>query len=78
MLIGMLGSFHGSGDAAMAAVGKTATGTPSLGLWICLGLIALLEANAIFGKTGPMTTVVGVVHCSIALAVGMVALLQFV
>ncbi|MAK45118.1 MULTISPECIES: urate hydroxylase PuuD [Spongiibacter] len=78
MLIGMLGSFHGSGNAALAQVGKTASGDLSLGLWICLGLIALLELNALFGKTGPMTTVKGVVHCSIALALAMVALLQYV
>jgi len=78
MLIGMLGSFHGTGNAALAAVGKTAEGGISLGLWICLGIIALLQLNAMFGKPGPMTTVVGVVHLSLALALGMIGLLQFV
>lgn len=80
MLIGMIGSYHGSGNAAAAELGGAAAGgfSFSLGLWICLGIIALLELNAIFGKTGPMTTVVGVVHSSIALAAVMLGLLQFV
>ena len=77
MLIGMMGSFHGAGAAGATAISKAGTSI-SLGLWICIGLIAALQLNAIFGKTGPMTTVKGVIHCSIALAVVMVALLQFV
>lgn len=77
MLIGMLGSFHGTGAAGAAALSKAGPSI-SLGLWICIGLIALLQINAMFGKTGPMTTVKGVVHCSIALTVVMVALLQLV
>jgi hypothetical protein len=36
-----------------------------------------LEANALFGKQGPMTSVVGVIHCSIALALVLGATLQF-
>ncbi|AKH68955.1 Protein of unknown function (DUF989) [Spongiibacter sp. IMCC21906] len=79
MLIGMMGSFHGSGNAASAVIGGGAEGLNiSNGLWACIAIIILLELNALFGKTGPMTTVVGVVHCSIALAAGMLALLQFV
>lgn len=77
MLIGMMGSFHGAGAAGTAVIGGAAM-APSLGLWICIGLIAALQLNAIFGKTGPMTTVKGVIHCSIALAAVMLALLQFV
>ncbi|MGJ8687430.1 MAG: urate hydroxylase PuuD [Spongiibacteraceae bacterium] len=77
MLIGMMGSFHGAGAAGAAVVGGAAM-APSLGLWICIGLIAALQLNGIFGKTGPMTTVKGVIHCSIALAAVMLALLQFV
>ncbi|MFT5033579.1 MAG: putative membrane protein [Bermanella sp.] len=72
MLIGMIGSFHGTGAASY--------GVDSLpmGFWIVMALILALQANAIFGKTGPMTTVKGVIHCSIALTVVFVALLQFV
>ncbi len=72
MLMGMMGSFHGAGAASYG------TSSLPLGLWIALALIAALELNAIFGKTGPMTSVKGVIHCSIGLTVVIVALLQFV
>ncbi|MBB3047737.1 putative membrane protein [Litorivivens lipolytica] len=72
MLIGMMGSFHGTGAASYGM------NSLPLGLWIALALIAALELNAIFGKTGPMTTVKGVIHCSIGLSVVILALLQFV
>ncbi|MBN51220.1 MAG: antitermination protein NusG [Spongiibacteraceae bacterium] len=72
MLIGMMGSFHGTGAASHGM------NSLPMGLWIVLALILALQANAIFGKTGPMTTVKGVIHCSIALTVVFVGLLQFV
>ncbi len=72
MLMGMMGSFHGTGAASYG------TSSLPLGLWIALALIAALQLNAIFGKTGPMTTVKGVIHCSIGLTVVILALLQFV
>lgn len=72
MLLGMMGSFHGTGAASYGA------SSLPLGLWIALALIAALQLNAIFGKTGPMTTVKGVIHCSIGLTVVILALLQFV
>ena len=72
MLIGMMGSFHGTGAASYG------TSSLPLGLWVALALIAALQLNAIFGKTGPMTTVKGVIHCSIGLTVVILALLQFV
>ncbi|MBD2858700.1 urate hydroxylase PuuD [Spongiibacter sp. KMU-158] len=78
MLVGMLGSFHGSNEAFMPALSGGAEPNFSLGLLISLGIIALLELNAIFGKTGPMTTVKGVIHMSIALAAVLVGLIQFV
>ncbi len=43
----------------------TSTGTTSLVL-IC-GLIAALELNGIFGKTGPFTTVKGVIGSGLVL-----------
>ncbi len=72
MLLGMMGSFHGTGAASYGV------DSLPLGFWIVMALILALQANAIFGKTGPMTTVKGVIHCSIALTVVFVALLQFV
>jgi uncharacterized membrane protein len=56
MLFGMLGSKH----LFIADVGAT-------GFWACVIIILALEANALFGKTGPMTSVRGVIHCSLGL-----------
>ncbi|MFA5632640.1 MAG: urate hydroxylase PuuD [Porticoccaceae bacterium] len=46
-----------------------------LGMYLALAIIALLEINALAGKQGPMTSVKGVIHCSIGLTVVLVALL---
>jgi len=66
MLFGMLGSKH----LYIADVSTT-------GFAACVVLILALEANALFGKTGPMTSVVGVIHCSLALTAAVWALLAF-
>lgn len=66
MLFGMLGSKH--------LFIQDAGGT---GFYACVAIILLLEANALFGKTGPMTSVKGVIHCSIALTAVLWALLEF-
>ncbi len=66
MLFGMLGSKH-LYIADVSAVGFGA----------CILIILALEANALFGKTGPMTSVKGVIHCSLALTVLLWALLAF-
>lgn len=39
-------------------------------------IVALLEANALFGKQGPMTTVNGVIGSSIALTALLVVIIQ--
>ena len=65
MLFGMLASKHLPVDAGMAGFGA------------CVALILALEANALFGKTGPMTSVKGVVHCSIGLTAVVWTLLAF-
>ena len=39
-------------------------------------VIGLLELNALKGKTGPMTTVKGVIHCSLALTVVVYAMVE--
>ncbi len=45
---------------------------PNANLWILVGVFAvifgLLEANALKGKTGPMTTIQGVISCGFGLA----------
>jgi uncharacterized membrane protein len=67
MLFGMLGSKH----LYIADISSTS-------VYICLAIIALLEANALFGKTGPMTSVTGVIHSSIGLVVVLWGILAFV
>lgn len=74
MAFGMLASAHG-GALGHGAV-PVAAGF-GLGLWISIALIALLEANALFGKQGPMTKVSGVIHCSLGLTLVMALLLYF-
>ena len=64
MLFGMLGSKHlYIADISMAGVAS------------CLAIIQAVEANAWFAKLGPMASVRGVIHCSIALVAIIWALL---
>ncbi|WP_371374128.1 urate hydroxylase PuuD [Thalassotalea aquiviva] len=53
-------------------------GLNSVAMWVGLGIIALLEINAIVGKQGPMTSVKGVIHCSLLLTAVLVAVLKLV
>ncbi|MCP3908033.1 MAG: antitermination protein NusG [Oceanicoccus sp.] len=73
MLVGMLGSFHGGGQASYLVNQGLSTG-----LMAVLAIVVLLEANAIFGKIGPMASVKGVIHCSLALTVIGLGLMQYV
>lgn len=66
MLFGMLASQH-----------LYIEGAGGLGFWLCVLLILALEANGLFGKAGPMTSVKGVIHSSIGLTVVVWALLAF-
>lgn len=66
MLFGMLGSKHLFIEDA-----------GGVGFYACIAIILALEANAVFGKTGPMTSVKGVIHCSLGLTAVMWALLAF-
>ena len=54
---------------------------PTANLWILVAvftvILGLIEINAIKGKTGPLTSVKGVIHCGVALAVVMYALVEF-
>ncbi len=67
MLFAMLGSKH-----------LYIADMSNMAVWICFGIIAVLEVNALFGKMGPMASVKGVVHCSIALSAAIWAILAFV
>ena len=73
MLMGMLGSKHGLGIDALTPVSSEV----SAGFIISIAVVVAIELNAIFGKMGPMASVRGVIHCGIALAAGLFALLYF-
>lgn len=75
MLFFMGASAHLAGTGALPIGNEMGTG--AIGLLATFGLILLLEANAIKGKQGPMTSVVGVIHCGIALAAILFALIQY-
>lgn len=69
----MLASPHlGGGGSALV----TNNGL-SVGAWLAIALIAALEANALFGKPGPMASVRGVIHCSLGLTAVLVLLTLF-
>lgn len=71
MLFFMGASAHLGGKGAMPVE------VASIGFIGVFALILALEANAIFGKVGPLATVKGVIHFSIALAVVMFGLTMF-
>lgn len=48
------------------------------GLWIGIAIVIALELNALFGKQGPIASIAGVIHCSIALTAVLALLLAFV
>lgn len=66
MLFCMLGAKH----LAVADPG-------GVGFWAAIGVVVAVEANALFGKMGPMASVKGVIHCSLALTAIIWALLHF-
>lgn len=73
----MLASAHNGGYTPdHLLVGKNANGA-DLGLWIALAIVVLLEINALCGKQGPIASVKGVIHCSLALTAVLVCVLKF-
>ncbi len=74
MAFGMLAGPHFGMTGLSGAYGSTVGG---VGLIAALAIIAALEVNAIAGKQGPMTTVKGVIHCSIGLTVILAGLVSF-
>ena len=47
-----------------------------LAIGLTLLIIAALQFNAIKGKTGPMTSVIGVIHCGIGLGVVLLLIIE--
>jgi len=72
MAFGMLAGPHFGGSAA-------GYGHPDvvLGWWLSFAIIAALEANALFGKQGVLTTVRGVISSSMVLTAVFIALLEY-
>ena len=66
MLFGMLGSKH-----------LYIQDVSTVGLGVALAIIVALQANALVGKQGPMTTVTGVIHSSIGLTVAIWLVLAY-
>jgi uncharacterized membrane protein len=75
MLFFMGASAHlgGSGRIPMSGEG----GVSEIAMGLCLLIILALEVNAIKGKTGPMTSVVGVIHCGVALGAALLLIMQY-
>lgn len=67
MLFAMLGSMHPSVNAAISQEAFA----------VCVLIVLAIEANGLFGKLGPLTTVKGVIHCSIGLTLVMWAVLAY-
>ena len=75
MLFFMGASAHlvGAGRVPLTAEG----GTSMLAIIITMAIVAALEGNAIVGKTGPMTSVKGVIHCGIGLMAALVLIIEY-
>ena len=74
MVFGMLGSQH----IGALKTSSMSADFLSTGFLVAVAIIVLLELNAIFGKTGPMTTVKGVIHASLALTAVIFGVLYYV
>ena len=74
MLFFMGASAHlsGVGRIAMSSEGSTST----LAVLLTLIIIGALQFNAIRGKTGPMTSVMGVIHSGIGLGVVLLLIIE--
>jgi len=75
MLFFMGASAHLSGVGRIPITSEG--GTSLLAIMLTLVIIAALQLNAIKGKTGPMTSVVGVIHCGIGLAAALLIMIEF-
>ncbi len=75
MLFFMGASAHLNGIGRIPITSEASTSI--LAIILTLLVIAALELNAIKGKTGPMTSVTGVIHCGIGLTAGLLIIIQF-
>jgi uncharacterized membrane protein len=59
--------FFMASSVHLAQIAGPVTGASALSLIVVFGIIALLEMNAVLGKTGPLTSVKGVIHMGVLL-----------
>jgi len=76
MLFFMGASIHLTGVGRAFPISSEG-GTGLLAIILTLAIITALELNAIKGKTGPMTSVVGVIHCGIGLTAALLIMIEF-
>ena len=80
-LMGASSSLGGAGRVPISFDGIVPvtydTGVSLLAVVLCGLIILALELNAIFGKTGPMTSVAGVVHCGVGLTAVLLVVMQW-
>ena len=65
------------GSSAHGGLAGGAWNQPDLAFWILLVLVILIEGNALFGKTGPLTSVKGVIGSSVVLTLVVMAVLAW-
>ena len=70
--MGASGHLRGAGQLPILTEG----GVSSLAQITCVVIILGLQFNAIKGKQGPMTSIVGVIHCGIALGAVLLLIMQ--
>lgn len=70
--------FMGSSTHGAAVSVNPAWNQPNMGFWLVLALIVAIEVNAFIGKTGPMTTVKGVITSSLVVWLAFVLILRFI
>ncbi|MCE2407367.1 MAG: urate hydroxylase PuuD [Pseudomonadales bacterium] len=65
------------GSTVHGGLSGSAWNQPDVAFWVLLVIVLLIEANALFGKTGPLTTVKGVIGSSVVLTVVVMAVLAW-
>jgi uncharacterized membrane protein len=75
MLFFMGASAHLTGVGRVPMSG--ADGTSSLAMILAIAIILGLQFNGMKGKTGPITTVKGVIHCGVAMAAVLLLIIEF-
>lgn len=65
------------GSTAHGGISGGPWNEPSYSFWILIVIVAVIEGNAIFGKTGPITTVKGVIGSSVVLTLIVMAVLSW-